>query len=689
MRYKRTAVCFAFFLGWIGIHQFYLGRIWQGVFYLLMSWTFIPLFLSFIDFLLLLFMSNNKFNEKYNPHIGTFKSQYNRPQAKINTINENIRNQNSHSMSLNKSSNLNEPIYWSGGYVYSIKDLNKVSKAQQDFYYRFKKEFLNKNYIDIGNNRGYAFLLLFDLLNEYEQNRNYFLLLYNLEILSEKYSYSKRYVSNELAKLKAKDKSVITISDNVDVSINTDETFPQNNLNNSDSIHVNSNYQPQYEWDYDYWKLGKEYKEKFNLNKEEETILNRLYNVNNAFNDIEFLKEQNLKFFLLTINELEKKNQEKGQKLESIVEEITDLKVKKQYGYRKGSSNYKYTFDYEFDEVYRHIFRLNENYLREWFQHKRKLNTELNIDPAILEKYNQLIEFLPSIFDSNSSKIEKLPYNAELRLNTMNTTRWKFYFDVFIKDFTGDISSYKHKIDELANFNINNPSLENIYYEASKFIAKYDTLLSLEYYIKYIDADLKSSTVNSKKINQTVQKKLFKTKEQIIQFEKIVNEFIQDRDLQKALEQLHSIYQVKRKKIELNIDAIKEVKSQLSDTVVLLNEYLEDENEDVSIPNPQEETISLNLNQIIPNSVLIESNYRTELELNEIQIELLELFIKYDLNIHKDEVHEFVSRHNLFLESLIDSINEKCYELLDDTLIEEEDETFTIYQEYYKTISTK
>lgn len=689
MKDRTVATLLAFFLGGIGLHQFYLGRIWQGVLYLLFCWTFVPLLLGFIDFLILLSMSDKRFNEKYNPLQRKITANHIENQLNSNSIDNDTRTQNSKLMSLDKPLNRNEPVYWSGGYVYSINDLNKVDKAQQDFYQKFKKEFLIKNYLDLGNNRGYAFLLLFDLIQEFEHNRNYFRLLYNLEVLSEKYPFTKSYVSNELSKLKARDKSIITVNDKIDVTIKTDETFSSSNLsNNSTPLEEKNYYQNQYEWDYDYWKLGKEYKEKLNLNKEEETTLNRLYNVSNAFNDIEFLKEQNLKFFLLTIKELEKQFQEKGQKLESFAEEITDLKVRKQYGYRKGSSNYKYTFDYEYDEVYRHIFRLNENYLREWFQHKRKLNTELNIDPAILEKYNQLIEFLPSIFDGNSSNIEKPPYNAELQLNTMNTTRWKFYFDVFIKDFTGDLSSYKHKIDELANFNKNNPSLENIYYEASKFIAKYDTLLSLEYYIKYIDADLKSSTVNSKKINQTVQKKLFKTEEQIIQFEKIVNEFIQDRNLAKALEQLQSIYQVKRKKIELNIDAIKEVKSQLSDTVVLLNEYLEDENEDVSISNQQDETISLNLNQIIPNSVLIESNYKTELELNEIQIKLLELFIKYDLNIHKEEVHEFVSRHNIFLESLIDSINEKCYELLDDNLIEDEDETFTIYEEYYKTIST-
>ena len=691
MRDKTTATAFAFFLGWMGIHQFYLGRIWQGVLYLLFSWTLIPLALSFIDFLILVLMSDKRFNEKYNYNLKQLSPVYhNKSQIKTNASTSNYQNRNNFkSVSTNNIIDVNHPPNWTGGYVYSFKDIRKVDKAQQEFYYAFKQAFFNKNYVGLGNNRGYAFLLLFDLLEEHEHKRNYYKLLHNLEILVEKYPFTKYYAANELAKLKSSDKTVISISEDALVKIDASfDKLTNEYLKIDRSEPRYSNPLNQYEWDYDYWKLGNQYKEKLNLNKEQEKTLNRLYNVINAFNDIEFFKEQNLKFFLLNIKELENHFLESGQNLKSVLEEIVDLKIKKQYGYRKGSTNYKYTFDYEYDEVYRNIFRINENYLREWFQHKRKLNVELNIsDSTLLEKYNNLLELLSSIFDKNSNNIEKPDKDAEIQLNSLNTTRWKFHFERIVKEFKNDLLDYKDKIDNLAELNKKNPSLENIYYEASKFIAKHDKLLSLEYYVKYVDADLKSSTVNNKKFNQTVQKVLFKNQEQINQFESIVNNFIADRNLEKALEQLQSIYQIKRKKIELNVETIHEVKSQLSDTVVLLNEYLEEEDEITS--NQEDETISLNFNQVIPNSVLIASNYLVELELNEIQIELLELFNRYELNIHKDEVQEFVSKHNLFLESLIDGINEKCYEVLDDTLIEEEDETFTIYEEYYKTISVK
>ena len=63
---KGTAVVLALFLGGIGIHKFYLDRSGQGMLYLLFCWTFIPSFLAFIDFIVLLCTSENEFDEKYN-----------------------------------------------------------------------------------------------------------------------------------------------------------------------------------------------------------------------------------------------------------------------------------------------------------------------------------------------------------------------------------------------------------------------------------------------------------------------------------------------------------------------------------------------------------------------------------------------------------------------------------------------
>lgn len=64
-RSKLAAVLFALLLGGLGIHKFYLGRIGQGVLYLIFCWTFIPSIISFIEGILYLVMSEQEFNQKY------------------------------------------------------------------------------------------------------------------------------------------------------------------------------------------------------------------------------------------------------------------------------------------------------------------------------------------------------------------------------------------------------------------------------------------------------------------------------------------------------------------------------------------------------------------------------------------------------------------------------------------------
>lgn len=62
---KIAAILFAFFLGGIGAHKFYVGDILIGIFYLLFCFTFIPCLLGFIDAILFIGMYDDEFKAKY------------------------------------------------------------------------------------------------------------------------------------------------------------------------------------------------------------------------------------------------------------------------------------------------------------------------------------------------------------------------------------------------------------------------------------------------------------------------------------------------------------------------------------------------------------------------------------------------------------------------------------------------
>ena len=63
---KVTAILLALFLGGIGIHKFYLGKVGWGIVYLLFCWTFIPAVAALVELIMLIVMSDEEFNRKYN-----------------------------------------------------------------------------------------------------------------------------------------------------------------------------------------------------------------------------------------------------------------------------------------------------------------------------------------------------------------------------------------------------------------------------------------------------------------------------------------------------------------------------------------------------------------------------------------------------------------------------------------------
>jgi len=66
MKNKKTAIIIAFLLGGLGIHHFYLRNYFKGILSLVFCFTWIPLLIGLYDAIVLLRMSNDNFNLKYN-----------------------------------------------------------------------------------------------------------------------------------------------------------------------------------------------------------------------------------------------------------------------------------------------------------------------------------------------------------------------------------------------------------------------------------------------------------------------------------------------------------------------------------------------------------------------------------------------------------------------------------------------
>jgi hypothetical protein len=564
--------------------------------------------------------------------------------------------------------------YWAHNYVYSYSELNSASAEQKKFYNIFKINFLNGEYFDLEGNTNYAFILLFDLLNDYDEHKDISKLESQLKSLGQCYPKTKSY-------------GISFLIDKMELDGYSDDVSRLREEDRYSYQSYNSNY------DYDYLRLGSKYKSKLNLNDEEVKLLNKLWYPSNIFCGIEFCCIEVLKLYISVMSELKNKYESEGTTVEKEFSFVADVIARKYFNYRNGSQNYKYSIESTTNTFYSNIFKYCENAVRESYGHKRKLNTDTYYtnEEAKSEFESKIVTKVSEILPTLISKVTLPDEATEIELNSQTTNRWKIKFEEITTNFNNNPSNFIEAIIDLGKLNKKNPSIENIFFEASKFIAKYDKIASLTLYMHYLFHDLKSASFDNKQLTKTIQKSLFKTNEQLHDFEQIVSELIKHKNLDKALNAVPKIYEVKRKKIQLDRTTIKDVQQQHSGTVELLNEYLRDEFEDEnnSIQSQEINSEEIKIEIIQKNEESHHSAFLNELSLNPIHVSILELFSKNNFSILQSEIEDFAKSKGVFKNQVIESINESCYEVLDDVLIEEEDDYYTIIPEYFQKISMK
>lgn len=581
-------------------------------------------------------------------------------------MDDSIIDVSSQSYKINPDYGLDSKVpYWSHSYVYSYSEINYATAQQKKFYQYFKTQFLNGEYFDLEGNTNYAFILLFDLLNEFDKHKDVAKLESQLEILADNYPKTKTYGISFLIK------KMQEVGDNEGVARLREDHYDYQYSQVSYST---------FEW-------RNKYKKKLNLVKEETNILDKIWYSSNNFVTIEYCCIEVIKLYLQTVQKLQQMYVDNDSSIEKEFVEIADVVVRKHFRYRKDSSNYKYAMQSSENEFYTNIFKCCENTVRECYGHKRKITIDpYATSPEAKEEFEiRLISKITQIHSSLISQINLPDEETEIKLNLQNTTRWKIKFDQITAEYNKKSKEFVEEIIMLGNLNKENPSVENIFFEASKFIAKYDQETALLLYVHYLYNDLKSVTFDNKQLTKTIQKSLFKNDEQLENFQTIINNFINDKDFEKALNSIPQVYAVKRKKIQLDKSLIKEVQQQHSGTVELLNEYLkEDGSEELENKSKIGEQIEINIVQT--NEEPTVSIYSEELSFKLIHTSTLETFAKNNFSILQAEFETFAKSKGAFKNQLIESINEICFDSIDDLLIEEDEDYYTINQDYYQKL---
>lgn len=553
--------------------------------------------------------------------------------------------------------------YWKHQYVFAADEVNDATPEQQAFYSQFRSAFLKGTCYDVEGNSNYYFILLFDLIESYEHIQQLPVVERLLERLGDSYPKTKLYVRRSLYR------RMQEIGDAVGVE----------------------SYKPvetSYSYDPDSWKFGNRLKSRFKLTADEIKVLNRLPGQANNFLDIEYCLEETVRFFLRVVQRLEVELESQGG-FDRTVEEVYDVVARKQHRYRKGSTNYNSYLAMAREELYDTVFRHCENAYRELVGHKRKLAIDgyyTGEAKAALEE--GLISGLRPIVSEEVNNVRRPDHAFELELNRQNRTRWKPQFDD-LKDKAETMSAdqFVEGVMKLASLNARNSSRENIFFEASKTLARRDRQRSLELYIHYIYADLRSEKFDNKALTKTIQKCLFQNTEQLQSFEKIIADLIHSKDLTKALAAVLEIYAEKRKRIRLDRRAITEVREKHHGTVELLNEYLQDDFEDehttIHMRTTTDDELSI---EISAKNAVEETSRAPGVEFNSQQIALLELFERGGYSMDNSDVEQFARENGLFKGQLIESINDACFEILDDVLIIEESDELVVDPDYLRKI---
>jgi len=558
--------------------------------------------------------------------------------------------------------------YWSHSYVYSVDDIRHATKAQKEFYQYLKGEVLKGEFVDIEGNTNYAFILYYDLLNEYYSHRDIELLESQFKLIGDICPRTRSYSLDTLRK----------------ELTNLETEWARNKLEQySDPTYVYENRFSDY--NPDMYKLGNQYREQLDLSKREIYWLNRFYKPSNSFIAIEGCCVAVIRAFLYSLKALDTSLKQSGSSLKKVIEnfqkKIGKVYVKK-HDYFQYYSNSQLLSHIE-SQIFELIFKITENEVRAVYQHKRKLAVELNSGDSNLDsEFDQGITTpIIDIINTFNKDHIKPDLDTQRKLNAINVNRWTVEFELSKSTYSQkDSSVFLDNLSHLEMSNADNPKIEALFFEAAKFLSKHDRVEALRSYTKYVYYNTISSY--KKKDIPHQLKKAISDSDKLTNYESILRELVKSKLLDESLKAVNDLFIPKRKKISLDKSEIDIVRRKHEGTVGLLNKYLETEEEPSQEIKLIETPDKSNISESTSNSL-----FKKKIGLSSIQEELIKKIVENDFIIQQSEVDVYASQNALFKNQLIDAINQACEGLLEgEPLIEEDDDSYIIEQSYYQEI---
>ncbi|WP_163175057.1 tellurite resistance TerB C-terminal domain-containing protein [Bacteroides sp. 51] len=290
------------------------------------------------------------------------------------------------------------------------------------------------------------------------------------------------------------------------------------------------------------------------------------------------------------------------------------------------------------------------------------------------EFYGNYIQLLnnPELCQAISTESHKLIASVswvDESLYNACTDAWEIYYSRLREAFKPEnVQSYYDEVCWLADRNSSVMTKRKLYLDSYQFLVETDREYSLRFYLHYLNV---STEIKYRKISAKNSKKLFRRQGEKERFDAICTDLLRFKDISKVLDQFDQLQISQRKKISLNIEAIKTAAEKQSKVAGVLSEWLADEEE---VPETDR----------IPQKN-IEENSRMRSQENPKDV-LFQLFIDNSYRINKEEVDIFARSHGLFTSQFVEGINDEHFEELDDVLIEEDEEYYILNEVYCQQI---